>query len=914
LTALADLLRPASFAVRFALVLVLVPPTTACSLAFDDTLANNPPGSTAGGHAGNAGGAGNAGNAGNSGAGGSTITGGNAGSTAGGGQGGAGRAGEGGSGGVGESGGTGIVGGAAGEAGVAGAAGMSGASGAAGGAGEAGAGAGGAPDVPCTEATEGLQHCADATIETCTDGAWVPAAAPCDLGCATKGLIAFCLSCSPDEASCLDGNVQVCRADGRGFDSAKTEICVGSSDRPVCDASKASCVQCATGSKICVNGFSITCSDSGVFPLTGGEDCGGFGLCVDGGCVAPACAAGEIACSTIESMSGSISAAANCKADSSGFQPAVACADGTSCVPQLGCVECDEPTERATCVGDKVVRCVNHKRVEVAQCALGSCVDAPLGADLDASCSTCQSGSSRCTGSVLETCVGGNFQATQDCGSTQVCRADLGACSVCIPNAASCSGNVLSKCNAAGTAKTNTTCGAGLCDATEGVCDECSGSTRRCSSTALQLCNTQGKFETIAQCATAALCNTNGCLAPACSAGETRCAPGRQPQICPADRTGFVNAGDSCPSACLDDEGCVEPTALFAGVGQTCAIVGKSGVAVCWGRSLLADGRTVPTRVDELGSSLTKIALGGDFACSLDKKGGVRCLGTNKYGQLGDGSFTSRTKGATAKLPMAAIDLAADRDNACAVLTDGRVFCWGRRPLSDGGEGEPTPADQKALAKATRVAMSQRLRCANIPENDGAACAGLNDFGQLGDNTSLAQTFFTKPVVADSGATASGLRTFAVGGAGTLGFACGLIDGSPFCWGANKSGQLGVKPDTEKHPRAAPLKAGLIKSAVQIVAGDAHACVRRGDKEDVVCWGEEGDGQLGRPPSSETGTPPEVPVPVDGLAAAVDLAAGGTHTCALTKEGIFCWGNNDFGQLGSPDLPSDFKPARVELP
>jgi alpha-tubulin suppressor-like RCC1 family protein len=905
---LAHLLRSSSFA----LVLALVPLTTACSVAFDDTLADNPPGGAVGGASGNAG---------TGGAGGSAAVGGTAGAGAGkaGQAGQAGQAEQGGSGGIGESGGTGTIGGFGGTgeagAGQAGAAGDS--AGAAGDAGSAGAagesGAAGAPDVPCTETIEGLQHCANDTIETCTDGAWVPSAAACDLGCATKGVIAFCLSCSPSEASCLDGNVQICRADGRGFDNDKTEICVGSSERPVCDATKASCVQCAAGDKLCVNGFSVTCSESGVFPLTGGTDCGGFALCVDGSCVQPACEAGEIACSTLPGM-GAASAAANCKADLSGFQTPVACGAGTSCVANLGCVECDEPTERAMCVGDKVVRCINHKRVEQAQCAAGACVDPGSGSDTDATCSTCESGSFRCTGTKLETCAMGNFVLNKDCGASQVCRADIGTCSACLPNTASCSGNTLTKCNATGSAKTTTVCGAGLCDATEGVCDECTGSTRRCSSSALQLCNAQGKFETISQCATAALCNTNGCVAPACAAGERRCAPGRQPQVCPADRTGFVNDGGACGFACLDEEGCVDPTALFAGVGQTCAIVGKSGVAVCWGRSLLADGRTVPTRIDELGSDLTKVALGGDFACSLDRKGVVRCLGNNQYGQLGDGTLKARTKGATVKLAGSAVDLAASRDNACAALSDGRVFCWGRRPLSEPAQGDTNPVDTKSPVKATNVGVSQRFRCTDFPDTGGIICSGMNDFGQLGDGSAVAQTFPGKPVTLESTAILSGVKAAAIGGVGVFGFGCALTDGAPVCWGSNKSGQLGLKPDSDKHVRAASVKSSLIKTGVEIVAGDAHTCVLRGDKQDVFCWGEEADGQLGRPPSSSTGIAPETPAIVEGLGPVVDLAAGSSHTCALTKDGIFCWGNNDFGQLGSPDFASGYQANHVELP
>ena len=41
------------------------------------------------------------------------------------------------------------------------------------------------------------------------------------------------------------------------------------------------------------------------------------------------------------------------------------------------------------------------------------------------------------------------------------------------------------------------------------------------------------------------------------------------------------------------------------------------------------------------------------------------------------------------------------------------------------------------------------------------------------------------------------------------------------------------------------------------------------------------------------------PVLVSGVSGAVDLAAGFSHTCALESDGdVVCWGENSDGQLG----------------
>ena len=44
----------------------------------------------------------------------------------------------------------------------------------------------------------------------------------------------------------------------------------------------------------------------------------------------------------------------------------------------------------------------------------------------------------------------------------------------------------------------------------------------------------------------------------------------------------------------------------------------------------------------------------------------------------------------------------------------------------------------------------------------------------------------------------------------------------------------------------------------------------------------------------------------------VSLAGGDQHTCGIMNDGgVYCWGNNDFGQLGSGALNSSMIPLPV---
>lgn len=98
-------------------------------------------------------------------------------------------------------------------------------------------------------------------------------------------------------------------------------------------------------------------------------------------------------------------------------------------------------------------------------------------------------------------------------------------------------------------------------------------------------------------------------------------------------------------------------------------------------------------------------------------------------------------------------------------------------------------------------------------------------------------------------------------------------------------------------------------AAVDVAAGDGHACLLRSDGT-VRCWGANDFGQLG------DGTRTARPEPVEVVGAPPDVAqidAQGNDTCALTAAGeVWCWGQNHRGQLGDGTLEVRDRPTRVE--
>jgi alpha-tubulin suppressor-like RCC1 family protein len=135
-------------------------------------------------------------------------------------------------------------------------------------------------------------------------------------------------------------------------------------------------------------------------------------------------------------------------------------------------------------------------------------------------------------------------------------------------------------------------------------------------------------------------------------------------------------------------------------------------------------------------------------------------------------------------------------------------------------------------------------------------------------------------------------RSVDAGGAHT----CGVVVGDlGCCWGNNTVGQLG-SGDNLNHSIPVVVSQGSVAFA-QISAGGTFACAIS-DEQDAYCWGQNQFGQIGIGTSN---SPPVVtPQPVLGGHKFVAISVGGVHVCALTATGqAWCWGQPGLGQLGN---------------
>jgi alpha-tubulin suppressor-like RCC1 family protein len=349
------------------------------------------------------------------------------------------------------------------------------------------------------------------------------------------------------------------------------------------------------------------------------------------------------------------------------------------------------------------------------------------------------------------------------------------------------------------------------------------------------------------------------------------------------------------------------------------------------------------------------IASGWTHVCAAIE-GRVACWGEGGSGQLGQGNTASSATPLTVDLPGPARALAAGNVHSCA-LVEGDVYCWGdggNGRLGNGdGEDHPSPVKVTGLlaGSVTSIAAANFSTCAVSQET--AYCWGLNNQGQLGVNT--VQTSSIVPIAvanlpavdsvvasADRACALSGRTAYCwghdhngdLGTAGNGGAmfeevvvvsqlsllslainaACGIIDGGVQCWGNGEDGQLGDGAFTDS--TAAVNVAGLGQDVTALhAAGGIQAnsdevdsmCAIQGGE--AFCWGRNDFGQLG----DQSTMPRGVPVPVVGLRGEARLLNGGTmHFCAVTEPGnIECWGRGAEGQLGNGTFTDSLMPVLV---
>ena len=248
--------------------------------------------------------------------------------------------------------------------------------------------------------------------------------------------------------------------------------------------------------------------------------------------------------------------------------------------------------------------------------------------------------------------------------------------------------------------------------------------------------------------------------------------------------------------------------------------------------------------------------------------------------------------------------VSAGRIHTCA-LAQGAVKCWG-----DGSDGKlgngttnssPTPVPVVGLSTVTNqavaLAVGADFSCAQMQNIlSGAStvrCWGGNSAGQVGNGTTSPQVF--------APATVSGLTGVTHLAAGSY-FACAVTGGTVRCWGSGISGQFGNGTIVGSSNVPAAAATGIC-TATMVAAGGSHVCAVNGTTGDAWCWGDRSFGQVGDGMRVRS-NPIDTPYYFGVSFRPTKIFAANAGTCTVVSGQAFCWGLNNFGQLGKLGQPT----------
>jgi alpha-tubulin suppressor-like RCC1 family protein len=283
-----------------------------------------------------------------------------------------------------------------------------------------------------------------------------------------------------------------------------------------------------------------------------------------------------------------------------------------------------------------------------------------------------------------------------------------------------------------------------------------------------------------------------------------------------------------------------------------------------------------------------QVSGGETHTCGITTDNRAYCWGLNYYGQLGDGSFGAAkiTRPVAAVADRRFLEIRVGINFTCALTTGSQIYCWGLNTEGRLGIGSTQPYSLEPAL----LAGGRRYRQLRVGSSHGCAitladvtfCWGRNDFGQVGDGTTINRRSPVRVV---------GGITFRAVSAGSL-HTCGLnLARRAYCWGRNSNGQLGLNNSiTQLRP------AGVVggRAFNVLSAGAWHTCGVGTDAK-AYCWGWNRYGQLGDGTTNRRSQP----TLVAGGMSFSGVSPGGGHTCAVTPgKKAYCWGWNNYGEVG----------------
>eukprot|EP01080_Neovahlkampfia_damariscottae_P006368 gene6368-10375_t len=231
-----------------------------------------------------------------------------------------------------------------------------------------------------------------------------------------------------------------------------------------------------------------------------------------------------------------------------------------------------------------------------------------------------------------------------------------------------------------------------------------------------------------------------------------------------------------------------------------------------------------------------RIISGSTHSVVINHDNTVDTIGKNNFGQLGDGTTTTKTT-KTRVSTKDVVQASSSNIHTLLLTKTGKVYGFGANNLGQLGDGTGF----------------NRLSPTLIPTLDGIISASVDDHS----------------IVLSK-------------------------NGSVFGFGKNTRGELGDGTTTS---RLSPVLVSLVSNVTQISVGSASSFVLT-DSGSVYAFGKNDFGQLGIGPTNSTFS--SIPVHISSVQNVIQISAGFSFTLLLTSNGyVYSFGRNIYGQLGN---------------
>ncbi|MGE3633894.1 MAG: MopE-related protein, partial [Sandaracinaceae bacterium] len=401
------------------------------------------------------------------------------------------------------------------------------------------------------------------------------------------------------------------------------------------------------------------------------------------------------------------------------------------------------------------------------------------------------------------------------------------------------------------------------------------------------------------------------CAFGGCASGSANC-DAIVSNGCESDLdTDAVNCG-GCGMSCGAGADCVARSCTgtvidVAVADQKSCALRDNGTVVCWGElpydlGGYAGAPSVSTRMREMGAPMadaTFIEVGPVVWCAGRSGDGLlHCSAdlSDVYGVAGHGAPNVRPMGPT--LVGGITEMGSYTWHACAVGPGGTVLCWGWNNEGVLGRGfasgaELLPDVVGGITGATAVCTGLVHSCALTPS--GVLCWGRTSQEAFGTFGGSSPALFPVPVAL------SDLGTDPV-----IDIACGYINTCVL----RASGRIDCSGQILPGPGFMNMtQIGTVPGGTEIAATDYSYCVA--SPTGAYCFGRDTHGVLGNGPGTDSMTP----TAAIGLGAVTHVDVSTDHACAVTPAGeVWCWGDNNVGQVGAASTRSEVPLRVLNLP